>query len=134
AATRIKLGLQAHLYLGNLKAQRDWSHVDDTANAVLKMLNANDPDDYCVSTGETHSVEDFCKLTFKLLDMNYMDYVKIDARYLRPSEVDDLLGDSSKIRNILGWEPKYTFEMLVKEMVESDLKLAKKEKLLKDHK
>lgn len=125
AATRIFMGLQDKLYLGNLSAKRDWSHVDDTANAVIKIINADNPNDYCVSTGEIHSVKEFCQKTFSLLGLDYKKYVMLDERYLRPAEVDELRGDSSKLRNELNWEPKYNFDMLVKEMVYSDLELAK---------
>ncbi len=133
AATRIKLGLQNELYLGNLEAKRDWGHAKDYAKAMIKILESDTPDDYVVSIGEMHSVKEFAELVFKKLDLDYQQYVKFDPKYLRPTEVDALQGDSSKIRNKLGWKPEYTFEMLVDEMIAHDLKLAKQEKLIKDN-
>lgn len=131
AATRIKLGLQDKLILGNLDAQRDWNHAKDVANAIHLMATAPKADDWVVASGEMHSVKEFMEIVFEKLDLNYEDYVEFDSKYLRPTEVDALCGDSSKIRNILGWKPKYTFDQLIEEMVESDLCLAKKESNLK---
>jgi GDPmannose 4,6-dehydratase len=133
AATRIKLGLQQKLYLGNLSAQRDWSHAADVADAMYKIITAPEAGDYVVASGEMHSVEDFAQLVFSKLDLDYKEYVEFDATYLRPSEVDALLGDAFKLRTFLGWEPKYSFEQLVDEMIESDMELARREKLLQDN-
>lgn len=130
AATRIKLGLQSKLFLGNLKAKRDWGHAGDYVEAMWLMLQADEPDDYVVATGEAYSVEEFVHKTFALLDMDPEEYVAIDPYYFRPAEVDFLQGDSSKIRNKLGWKPKVSFDELVKRMVEHDLELAEQEKLL----
>lgn len=132
AATRIKLGLQKELYLGNLEAKRDWSHAADVADGMLKIINADNPCDYVMATGEMHSVREFAELVFSKLGLDYKQYVKIDPRYLRPSEVDALCGDASKIKKELNWQPKYTFEMLVDEMIEYDLKLAEQELLIKN--
>jgi GDPmannose 4,6-dehydratase len=134
AATRIKLGLQKKLYLGNLDAKRDWSHSKDIANALYLIAMTDIPNDYVVASGEMHSVEDFARIVFEKLNMNYKDYIEFDPRLLRPTEVDALCGDPTKIKTKLGWQPKYTFEMLIDEMIESDMELAKKEKILIDHK
>lgn len=134
AATRIKLGLQDKLYLGNLEAKRDWSHAKDTANAMLMIALADLPNDYVVASGEMHSVREFVEMVFGKLDLDYQQYVKFDPKYLRPAEVDALCGDSFKIRSDLGWKPNYSFEMLVDEMIASDMELAKRELLLKDAK
>jgi GDPmannose 4,6-dehydratase len=133
AATRIKLGLQDKLYLGNLSAQRDWSHAADVAQAMYKIITAPIADDYVIASGQMHSVEEFAQLVFSKLDLDYSQYVEFDPRYLRPSEVDALCGDPSKIKNQLGWEPIYSFENLVDEMIASDMELAKREKILKEH-
>ncbi len=133
AATRIKLGLQDKLYLGNLSAKRDWSHAADVADAMYKIITAPVADDFVVASGEMHSVEEFAKMVFAKLDLDYTQYVAFDERYLRPSEVDALCGDPSKIQTQLGWQPAYTFESLVDEMIYFDMELAKKEKILKDH-
>ncbi|OGV37055.1 MAG: GDP-mannose 4,6-dehydratase [Lentisphaerae bacterium GWF2_49_21] len=133
AATRIKLGLQNKLYLGNLDAKRDWGYAGDFVEAMWLMLQADKPDDFVISTGETHSIKDFLDETFGLLDIDWKKYVEKDPRYYRPAEVDILLGDSSKARKKLKWKPKVNFKQLVKMMVDNDLDLAKKEKLLQDH-
>lgn len=133
SATRIKCGLQNELYLGNLKSKRDWSHAADTAEAMYKIITADSPDDYVISSGEMHSIEEFVEKVFSKLDLDYKKYVKFDPRLLRPTEVDALCGDSSKLRIALGWKPKYTFDMLIDEMIESDMKLAINEKLIKDN-
>ena len=130
AATRIKLGLQDKLFLGNLEAKRDWGHAYDTANALYKILTADEPDDFVVATGEMYSVSNFLEVVFSKLDLNWKDYVEFDPKYLRPSEVDALCGDSSKLRKKLNWKPKYSFSDLVDEMLEHDMKLAENEKLL----
>jgi GDPmannose 4,6-dehydratase len=133
AATRIKLGLQDKLFLGNLEAKRDWGHAKDYAKAMYQIITADDPDDYVVSTGEMHSVQEFVDLVFSKLNLDPKKYVHFDPRYLRPSEVDALQGDSSKLRNKLGWKPEYTFEKLMNEMLIEDMKLAEKERLIKDN-
>lgn len=132
AATRIKLGLQSKLYLGNLDAKRDWSHAFDVADAMYKIIMAEKPSDYVVSSGEMHSVEEFAKITFEKLGLNYLEHVEFDARYLRPSEVDALCGDSKKLIEELGWKPKYNFDSLVDEMIAGDMILARREKILEE--
>jgi GDPmannose 4,6-dehydratase len=127
AATRIKLGLQEKLYLGNLEARRDWGYARDYVEAMWLIMNAEEPDDYVVATGETHSVREFLQQSFGYLDLDWEKYVEIDPRYFRPAEVDWLLGDASKVRQKLGWEPKVTFAELVKLMTDHDLELAKQE-------
>jgi GDPmannose 4,6-dehydratase len=127
AATRIKLGLQEKLYLGNLEAQRDWGYARDYVEAMWLMLQADQPDDYVIATGETHSVRDFLAEAFGYLDLEWSQFVETDPRYFRPSEVDLLLGDASKARRELGWEPKVGFKELVRLMVDHDLTLAKQE-------
>jgi len=133
AAARIKLGLQNELFLGNLEAKRDWGHAKDYAYGMIQILESDSPDDYVVSTGEMYSVKDFAQKVFDKLNLDWSKYVKFDPKYLRPTEVDALQGDCSKIKNKLGWKPKYSFDDLVNEMIESDLELAKKEKLIKDN-
>src|SRR2546422_2816656 len=127
AATRIKLGLQDKLYMGNLDAQRDWGYARDYVEAMWMIMNAEEPDDYVVATGETHSVREFLEKTFSYLDLDWEKYVEIDPRYFRPAEVDLLLGDASKAREKLGWKPKVTFDDLVKLMTDHDLQLARQE-------
>jgi GDPmannose 4,6-dehydratase len=127
AATRIKLGLQEKLFLGNLDARRDWGYAADYVEAMYLMLQADEPDDYVIATGETHSVRDFLNEAFGLLDLDWKEYVENDPRYYRPAEVDLLLGDASKARKRLGWEPKVNFKQLVRLMVEHDLELARRE-------
>lgn len=130
AATRIKLGLQDKLFLGNLSAKRDWGHAKDYVEAMWLMLQADEPDDYVVGTGESHSVQEFADKTFALLGLDPSRYIEIDPHYFRPAEVDFLLADASKIEQKLGWKPKITFDELVKRMVDYDLQLAEKDKLL----
>jgi len=127
AATRIKLGLQKKLYMGNLDARRDWGYARDYVEAMWMILNVEEPDDFVIATGETHSVHEFIELAFGYLDLDWKEYVEIDPRYFRPAEVDLLLGDASKARRKLGWEPKVSFGQLVKLMVDYDLKLANEE-------
>ena len=127
AATRIKCGLQDKLYLGNLDAQRDWGYAKDYVEAMYLMMQTEQPDDYVVATGELHTVREFLDETFGFLDLDWHKYVETDARYLRPAEVELLLGDSSKARRELGWQPKVTFKQLVRLMTEHDLKLAQQE-------
>ena len=132
AAGRIKLGLQKKLYLGNLDAKRDWGFAGDYVEAMWRMLQQDEPDDYVVATGKSYSVREFLEAAFGLLDLDWQDYVEIDPRYFRPAEVDYLLGDPSKANERLGWEPRVTFEELVRMMVEHDLELARQEKTLKE--
>lgn len=119
---KIAKGLQDKLYLGNLDAKRDWGHARDFVRAMYLMLQQPKGDDYVVATGETHSVREFLEHAFGYVDLNYQDYVEIDPRYFRPTEVDALCGDYSKAKRILGWEPEITFEELVQEMVEAELR------------
>ncbi|MDD3180315.1 MAG: GDP-mannose 4,6-dehydratase [Opitutaceae bacterium] len=127
AATRIKVGLQDSVYLGNMEAKRDWGYAKEYVEMMWLMLQQDRPDDYVVATGETHSVQEFCEAAFGLLGLDWQKYVKHDTRYERPSEVDLLIGDSSKARRQLNWEPKVRFKDLVRIMVEHDLELAKRE-------
>jgi GDPmannose 4,6-dehydratase len=133
AATRIKLGLQDKLYLGNLDAKRDWGFAGDYVETMWLMLQQDKADDYVIATGETHSVREFLDEVFGYLGLDWQKYVEIDPRYLRPTEVDFLQGDSTKARKVLKWEPKVTFKELAKMMTDADMKLAKDEKILKDH-
>jgi GDPmannose 4,6-dehydratase len=132
AATRIKLGLQDVLYLGNLDAERDWGYAGDFVEAMWLMLQQDEADDYVVATGERHSVRELCEAAFSHLDLDWQDYVQIDERYLRPSEVDVLHGDATKAREKLGWKPKVLFPELVERMVAADLELARQERTLVD--
>ncbi|MEO1991768.1 MAG: GDP-mannose 4,6-dehydratase [Pirellulales bacterium] len=132
AATRIKLGLQDKLYLGNLDAQRDWGFAGDYVEAMWLMLQQEQPDDYVVAMNELYSVRDFCEKTFCQLGLDYQDYVEIDPRYYRPAEVELLLGDSSKARKQLTWKPKVSFDQLVSMMVEHDLEIAQREVVVRD--
>ncbi len=127
-ATRIKEGLQKRLVMGNLDAKRDWGFAGDYVKAMWLMLQQDRPDDYVVATGETHSVRELLELAFSLLDLDYRDFVEFDPRYTRPSEVEVLLGDASKAREVLGWRPEVDFEGLIRMMVESDLELARRER------
>lgn len=127
AATRIKLGLQEKLYLGNLDAQRDWGYAKDYVYAMWLMLQTEAADDYVIATGETHSVREFLDEAFGMLDLDWKEYVEKDPRYYRPAEVDLLLGDASKAREQLGWKPEVNFKQLVHLMVEHDLALAQAE-------
>jgi GDPmannose 4,6-dehydratase len=123
AVARIKLGLQDKLFLGNLDAKRDWGYAGDYVEAMWLMLQQEQPDDYVIATGETYSVREFLDEAFACVGIPWKNFVEIDPRYFRPTEVDVLLGDSSKARNKLGWKPKVGFQELVRMMVESDLKL-----------
>lgn len=127
-ATRIKEGLQKKLVMGNLDAKRDWGFAGDYVKAMWLMLQQETPDDYIVAMGVTHSVREFLEKTFSQLDLDYNDFVEFDERYMRPSEVDVLLGDPSKAKKNLGWEPEVDLDGLVKMMVEHDLELARREK------
>jgi len=131
-ATRIKLGLQDKLYLGNLDAKRDWGFAGDYVESMWLMLQQDKPDDYVVATGETHSVREFLDEVFGYLDLDWDKYVEIDQRYFRPSEVDYLLGDASKAKRILKWEPKVTFKELAKLMTDADMEIARCEKIIKE--
>ena len=132
AATRIKVGLQDNLFLGNLDAKRDWGYAKDYVEAMWLMMQAEKGDDYVIATGETHSVREFVQEVFAYLDMDWQEFVKIDPWYYRPSEVDFLQGDATKARRELGWEPRVGFKDLVKLMVDHDLNLAQKEKQMRD--
>jgi GDPmannose 4,6-dehydratase len=123
-AARIKLGLADELRLGNLDAQRDWGHAQDYVRAMYLMLQQDDADDFVVATGETHTVREFCQRAFAEVGLDYERYVRVDERFLRPAEVDILVGDATKARERLGWEPQYTFAQMIKEMVEADLAMA----------
>jgi GDPmannose 4,6-dehydratase len=133
AATRIKLGLQDKLYLGNLDAKRDWGFAGDYVETMWLMLQQERSDDYVIATGETHSVREFLDEVFGYLGLDWQEYVEIDPQYYRPTEVDFLQGDSSKARKILKWEPKVTFKELARIMTDADMKIAENEKILKDH-
>jgi GDPmannose 4,6-dehydratase len=122
AVAYIKAGLQKRLYLGNLDAKRDWGYAPEYVEAMWLMLQQDQPDDYVIATGETHSVQEFCEEAFRLVGLDWHDYVDLDKRYLRPAEVDILMGDPSKAKKQLGWEPKVKFKELVKIMVEADIK------------
>jgi GDPmannose 4,6-dehydratase len=133
AATRIKLGLQKKLYLGNLDARRDWGHAADYVRAMWLMMQAERADDYVIATGETHSIKDFLTEAFGHLDLDWREYVDIDPRYYRPAEVDLLQGDATKARKVLGWKPTVNFRSLVRRMVDHDLKLAESEWIMAKH-
>ena len=130
AATRIKLGLQKKLILGNLDSKRDWGYAKEYVEAMWLMLQQDKPDDYVIATNQTHTVREFLEETFACLDMDYEEFVGFDKKYERPAEVDLLIGDPTKAREQLGWEPKTTFKELVALMVREDMKLAEREKTL----
>ncbi|MCD6429562.1 GDP-mannose 4,6-dehydratase [bacterium] len=149
AVARIKLGLQDKLYLGNLNAKRDWGHSKDAVRAMWLILQQPEPDDYIIATGEQHSVREFCEIAFREvgIDLEWQGegvnekgidrktgkvLVEVDPRYFRPAEVESLLGDPTKAKEKLGWQPKISFQELVKEMVKSDLEEAKKDVHLKN--
>ena len=127
AATRIKVGLQKNLFLGNMEARRDWGYAPDFVEAMWLMLQQDQPGDYVIATNENHSVEEFCQEAFGHLDLDWKEFVKSDSRYERPAEVDLLVGDPAKARQNLNWEPRVTFKKLVQIMVEADLELAENE-------
>jgi len=130
-AAKIKLGLAAELRMGNLDAKRDWGFAGDYVKAMWLMLQQPEPDDYVIATGETHSVKELVETAFTYLDMEYKDFVVIDERFIRPAEVDLLIGDNSKAKKKLGWQPEIDFERLVKMMVDADMELLKKEHNIK---
>ncbi len=134
AATRIREGLQDKLYLGNLEAKRDWGFAGDYVEAMWLMLQQDRPDDYVIATGETHSVREFVEEVFGYLDLDWQQYVEIDERYFRPTEVDLLLGDAAKARSVLHWEPKITFKSLARMMTDADWERARNQRLLQEHK
>jgi GDPmannose 4,6-dehydratase len=122
-AAQVKLGLATEIHLGNLDAKRDWGHAREYVEAMWRMLQQEQPDDYVVATGETHSVREFLECAFSLLGLDPYKYLVLDERFLRPAEVDVLLGDTSKARQRLGWSANIKFSQLVHDMVESDLRL-----------
>lgn len=130
AAGRIKEGLQDKLYLGNLEARRDWGFAGDYVEAMWLMLQQDKPDDYVIATGQSHTVRELAETAFGELGLDWKKHVEVDARYLRPTEVDALQGEASKARKVLGWRPKMDFKMLIKTMVTHDLGLAQQEKTL----
>lgn len=132
ALGRIKMGLQNHVYLGNLEAKRDWGFAGDYVEAMWLMLQQEKPDDYVVATGQAYSVKEFLEEAFAILNLDWRDFVMIDPRYFRPTEVDHLLGDASKTCEKLGWKPRVGFKKLVKMMVEHDLELARQERTLRN--
>ena len=120
-AARIKLGLADELRLGNLESRRDWGYAGDYVRAMWKMLQQDEPDDYVVGTGETHAVREVCEIAFSYLGLDWQEYVMTDTRFYRPAEVDLLVSDPSKARDVLGWQPEVSFEALIRMMVDADL-------------
>jgi GDPmannose 4,6-dehydratase len=120
-AIKISRGEQEELALGNLEATRDWGHAKDYVRAMWMMLQHDKPDDFVCAMGESHSVRELCELVFSMLDLDYKEYITLDKQYLRPTELHNLRGDCTKLKNTLGWEPEYNFESLIKEMVEARL-------------
>ena len=121
-AVLISKGKVKNLELGNLDSKRDWGHSKDYVKAMHLILNHNEPDDFVISTGETNSIRDLCRMVFSKLNLNYEDYVKVNPKFVRPEELTYLCGDSSKSKKILGWKPEYSFENLIDEMLEHFLK------------
>ncbi len=132
AATRIKLGLQESLALGNLDAKRDWGYAGDYVQAMWAMLQGDHPGDYVVATGESISIRTFLELVFEQVDLDWKEYVTIDPRYFRPAEVDHLEGDNTRARTALNWEPEHDVRSLAKMMVDSDMQLARREAVLRE--
>ena len=132
AATRISLGLQAKLFLGNLEAQRDWGYAPDYVQAMWMILQHREPDDFLIATGESRSVRELLDAAFGLLNLDWRKSVEIDPRYFRPAEVDHLRGDASKAQRVLGWRPATSFGEMVRLMIEHDLELARAERTLRD--
>lgn len=122
SVARIKAGMEKKLYLGNLDAKRDWGYAKEYVEAMWLMLQQEGPDDFVIATGKTHSVKDFLEAAFSYVDLDWEKFVEIDPKYLRPTEVDLLCGDATKAKKVLGWEPKTSFEDLVKLMVDADIK------------
>jgi GDPmannose 4,6-dehydratase len=122
-AAKIKLGLADELVLGNLDARRDWGHARDYVRAQWMMLQQDEPDDYVIATGQTHTVGDCCRVAFEHLGLDHEQYVRTDPKWVRPAEVDLLIGDASKAKRMLGWEPEITFEQLIQGMVDSDMRM-----------
>lgn len=125
AAAKIKLGLEKEIRLGNLEAKRDWGHARDYVEAMWNMLQQEEPEDFVIATGRSHSVREFLETAFNYVGLNYQDYIVIDDKLYRPAEVHTLQGDASKAREKLNWSPKISFEELIKEMVDGDLNLYK---------
>jgi GDPmannose 4,6-dehydratase len=132
AVGRISQGLQEKVFLGNLDAARDWGFAGDYVEAMWMMLQQDAPDDYVLAIGESHTVRELCEVAFAHVGLDWQDYVEIDTRYNRPTEVDHLMGDASKARSVLGWRPKVGFEQLITMMVEHDIDLARQERTLLD--
>jgi GDPmannose 4,6-dehydratase len=132
AVARIKAGIQNDLYLGNLDSKRDWGYAPEYVEAQWLILQQDQPDDYVIATGETHTVKEFVEVAFGHAGLEWEKYVKFDERYLRPAEVDLLIGDASKAKKKLGWEPKVTFKQLTQIMVEADIQLLEKQLTGKD--
>lgn len=130
AVGRIVSGIQDKLILGNIEASRDWGFAGDYVEAMHKILNHKNPDDFVIATGETHTIKEFLKIAFNYVNLKYEDYIEISEKYYRPNEVGYLLGDPSKANKILGWKPKTSFDELVKMMLDNDIELAKSEKIL----
>ena len=126
AVARIKYGLQEEIYLGNIKTKRDWGHAKDYVNAMWLMMQQKNPDDFVIATGRQFSVEQFARLAFKVVGLNYKKYIKIDKKLFRPAEVNNLIGNYGKAKRILKWKPKVSFEDLVVDMVESDIRLVER--------
>ena len=120
---RIKSGMDKELRLGNLESRRDWGHAKDYVRAMHAMLQQEEPEDFVVASGESHSVKEFCELAFADADLDYRDYVVTDEKFYRPAEVDSLIGDATRAREVLNWRREYNFEQLVKDMVHHDLAL-----------
>ena len=132
ALARIKFGLQDKLYLGNLDAKRDWGYAPDYVKAMWLMLQQDDPQDFVIATGQSHSVREFLEEAFSYADLDWKEYVEIDPRYFRPTEVELLLGDAGRAQKILGWEPEVGFKELVRLMVDADIKALEEMKQCQD--
>ncbi len=132
AASRIKMGLQDELFMGNIEARRDWGYALDYVEGMWRMLQQETPDDYVLATGEMHSVRELLEEAFSYVGLDWQKYTRHDDRYNRPSEVDQLLGDPSKAKRVLGWTPKVTFKELIRMMMDADLELARKERVIRD--
>ncbi len=127
AVARIKLGLQQNVHLGNLDSRRDWGYAGDYVHAMWLMLQQDAPDDYVIATGETHAVRELCEVAFSHVGLNWEDYVVVDPKFYRPAEVDLLIGDPTKAKKQLGWQPQVSFKELIEMMVDADLAMVKKE-------